>query len=241
MTKSYYKYCTACKESKSTCKECKEHFAKAEKLAPAVRSFIESIEAPEGFTKTIGRGGHSGLQVWRDGSNSTWVLLEGDDIKICLEVDDQPYDRYKGGKKIPCRNTIEDLQVRGHTCFKTDKFWSTFDRLGVEDSFYLGGYGEPCSDVAKVIAAQIERVARHHETSKKMVSIPGFGWKVHQDSLEDMKKKFKAGGSHRFTPSGFSTGHIVSARRTRYSKPMKPETAQFFGVPALYVETFDHD
>lgn len=74
-----------------------------------------------------------------------------------------------------------------------------------------------------------------------MVSIPGFGFRIHQDNLEAVKKKIQNSGPHTFTPSGFGTGHILSTRGSRYSKPMPAETAKFFGVPVLYDETFDHD
>jgi len=33
----------------------------------------------------------------------------------------------------------------------------------------------------------------------------------------------------------------ISAKPSRYSKPLPPEAAKIFDVPNLYFETFDHD
>jgi hypothetical protein len=235
--------CYKCEESGKTCSECKENAEKRERLAPVVKAFVASIEAPPGFVKTTGRGFHNGFEKY-DELNKTWVLLENAEagIKIAINVDDLPRARYQAGKKVPCRFTLEDVSCSGHTCYKSEAgHWLSFDRRGVEDSFYLGDYGTPLAEFSKVFQEQLIRIEKSKETSKKMLKIPGFGFSVHQDQLEELKKKLRSGGSHTFTPAGFGTGHIVSTRRGRYGTKLPAETAKFFGVPELYDETFDHD
>lgn len=234
--------CYKCEKAGTQCGDCKERAKKVAKLAPAVRAFVDYIQAPSGFTKTSGRGHHNGIEL-HSSECSTWVLLENVEagIRIAINVADEPSSRYEKGEKIPCRNTMEDLSCNGHTCYKTDTGWKTFDRRGVGDSFYMGDNVEPVADVSRVIQEQIERIATAKERSKKMVPIPGFGYSIHQDNLEEVKKKIQRGGSHTFTPAGFGTGHVVSTRRSRFATRMPAEIAAFFGVSALYDETFDHD
>ena len=239
--------CYKCKEANGECNDCKENAAKAAALAPTVAAFVASVQAPAGFVKSSGRGFHSGFELWPEDkdkmSGSTWILLENVDagIKIAINVSDLPSQRYSKGEKLPITNTVDDLDCNGHTVFKGAKGWLSFDRRGIEDSFYLGNYGESPTDVSRVIQEQLVRIEEAKETSKKMVAIPGFGFSVHQDQLEALKKKLASGQSHSFTPSGFGTGHRVSTKRSRYATKMPAETAKFFGVTALYDETFDHD
>lgn len=234
--------CYKCEVANGKCSDCAQRAVKVAKLAPAVKAFVDYIQAPSGFTKTSGRGHHNGIELWSS-ECSTWVLLENVEagIRIAINIADEPSSRYKKGKKIPCRNTMEDLSCNGHTCYKTDTGWKTFDRRGVGDSFYIGDNVEPVADVSRVIQEQIERIAVAKELTKQMVSIPGFGYSIHKDKLEEVKKKIQRGGSHTFTPSGFGTGHIVSTCQSRYATRMPAETAAFFGVSALYDQTFDHD
>lgn len=242
--------CYDCKEANGECNGCKEKAAKTAALAPTVAAFVASVQAPAGFVKTTGRGTHTGMELYPEDksrpwpNNSTWILLENVDagIKIAINISDLPSQRYKAGEKLPITNTIDDLDCSGHTVFKTEKGgWATFDRRGVEDSFYLGSYGDSPADVSRVIQEQLVKIEASKETSKKMVTIPGFGYSVHQDQLESLKKKLASGQSHSFTPSGFGTGHRVSTKKSRYATKMPAETAKFFGVTALYDETFDHD
>jgi len=242
--------CYKCEKAKGKCDSCRENSAKIAALAATVAAFVESVQAPAGFVKTTGRGTHTGMELYPEDksrpwpSNSTWILLENVDagIKIAINVSDIPSQRYKAGKKIPCRNTFDDLDCSGHTVFKTERGgWSTFDRRGIEDSFYLGNYSDPPADVSRVIQEQLAKIAVSKETSKKMVKIPGFGYSVHQDELEALKKKLAMGRSHSFTPAGMGTGHRLSTKPSRFATKMPFETAEFFGVVALYDETFDHD
>jgi hypothetical protein len=238
--------CYKCKEAGGECKDCKENAAKAAALKPAVAAFVDSVQAPAGFVKTSGRGFHGGMELWSEAQmpGSTYILLENVDagIKIAINISDLPSQRYKKGEKLPVTNCVVDLDCNGHTAFKTETgWWATFDRRGIEDSFYLGNYGDSPAEVSRVIQEQLVKIEASKETSKKMVKIPGFGYSVHQDQLEALKKKLASGQSHNFMPSGMGTGHRVSTKRSRYATKMPAETAKFFGVTALYDETFDHD
>lgn len=131
--------------------------------------------------------------------------------------------------------------VSGTTEFVGDQgSWRTFDRRGVEDSFYTGSLRDP----AEVVKEQLERIEKSREVGKQMISVPNFGWRVHRDALPKIKEKLRNGGSHFFTPSGFGTGYRVSVRRPshRYGvEKLSAETAAFFDVPVLWAESVDCD
>lgn len=239
------------KTTSKMCSDCRDDEQKAEKFKPVIKEFVDSIEPPPGFVKTTGAGHHSGIggaEDWDKNApwwrKSTWVLVENKEagIAIAMNISHLPEQRWKAGKKAPLKYVVGEISVNGHTCYKAaDGGWRTFDRRGVEDSFYLGGWSDEPIDVSKTLKEQLERIEKAKETSKKMVKIPGFGYSIHQDNLDAVKKKIQSGGSHTFTPAGFGTGHVLSTRRSRWGKLMPAETAKFFGVPALYDEQFDHD
>ncbi len=245
-------FCSNYTRTGTTCAKCRREEAQAERWKPAVQAFIDGIETPPGWSKTVGDGWHDGFSAersswsgqpwWRE---TRWALLtnEDDSIRIAVDVNNgpemhAPRGQTPGGRRKRARALISGS---GHTAYKDESgTWRTFDRRGVDDSFYLGAYGD--NDVNLVVQKQIERVASARERSKQMVQIPGFGFRIHQDQVEAVKKKLQSGGSHTFTPAGFGTGHRLSTKRTAsWSKPLPPETAEFFGVRQLWDEHFDHD
>jgi hypothetical protein len=245
-------YCSNYTRSGSTCATCRRDEAQAERWKPMVQSFIAGIETPPGWTKTSGDGWHNGFSAeksswpgqpwWRE---TQWVLLtnEDDSIRIAIDVNNGPEMHAPRGQTPAGRRKRAKALISGsgHTLYKNaDGQWRTFDRRGVDDSFYLGAYGD--NDVNTVVQQQIERIANAKERLKQMLSIPGFGFSIHQDSYGPVKKKLQQGGTHTFTPSGFGIGHRISTnRRTSYSKPLPQETADFFDVKQLWDEQFDHD
>lgn len=251
MTNCSTRFCSKKPKTGNMCEECREDKRRAEKFKPVIEKFIESIVAPPGFVKTTGTGYHNGIggpEDWNKESpawrKTTWVLVENKEsgIAIAININPSPENRYKAGKKVPVRYVLEEISGTGSTCYKEDDgSWRTFDRLGIDSSFYIGGYGSDKIDVVATVEQQLKRIDEAKERSKKMVPIPGFGYSLHQDVLEEVKKKIQKGGSHTFTPSGFGTGHILSAKRGRYCTQLSAETAKFFGVAAIYDQTFDHD
>jgi hypothetical protein len=249
-------HCSNHPRNGKVCSDCLKHIEQAEKFKPTVAAFIESIQAPPGFVKTTGVGTHTGIEFY--GPDTHWskdqpwwqrtlfVLLENaaDGIKIALNVSQTPemhreVKRGPRGAHLGWKRAVPTVSASGHTCYKTEKgFWVSFDARGVSDSFYVSAYS-PMTPTT--ITEQVERVTKSRERSKGMLQIPGFGYSVHKDDFEAMKKRLQDGGSQTFTPRGFGTGHRVSTRPSRYATQLSAETAQFFGVPALYDETFDHD
>jgi len=249
-------HCNNRVSSNTVCVDCRKSEQQATKFKPVIRAFIDSFPVPEGFVKETGEGWHNGTthekngawdnsgQPWWRGTDYVLIRNEATGIVIscCISREPEMHARWSKDKKPKRLPTKPVLSASGHTAFKAESgSWRSFDRRGVSDSFYLGAYGDTAGDIERVIQEQVDLVAKSRERSKHMVSIPGFGYSVHQDQLEEVRKRIQGGGTQTFTPGGFGTGHRLSTRRSRYSKQMPAETAAFFGVPALYDDTFDHD
>jgi hypothetical protein len=131
----------------------------------------------------------------------------------------------------------------GTTSFNTANGWRTFDRTGVEDSFYWKPLWEKDvrPEVKVMIDEQMERIAKSRDFAKTAVRIPQIGFTVSPDLLARLKETFKRKGYHAFHPSGFGTGYTVSGKKLRFSNRASKEMEDFFGVAPLYIETFDAD
>ncbi len=135
----------------------------------------------------------------------------------------------------------------GHTKFKVGESWRTFDRRGIEDSFYhLPLYkGHVVPPLPEIVTEQLGRIAKSREYAKTAVTVPGLpnGYTLSPDRLGAMKAQLaKANGMARFSPAGMGQGHEVYRKRPHsWAQRAKPELEKFFGVSPLYVLAFDHD
>lgn len=134
----------------------------------------------------------------------------------------------------------------GHTSFVTKHGVRTFDRRGVEDSFYLTDWdGKSFSKerIAEILAeevtlarAAIERI----DSSRAVPGLPG-GFVITQERFDKVRSDLKAGKRVDFAPAGFGTGYALSLKKNRYSRPAAAELNAFFDVGQIFIEEFDHD
>ena len=124
------------------------------------------------------------------------------------------------------------------------KFWASFDRRGVESSFYYVPLWETdkVPPVTEIVARQVERVLerrRYHESS---IAIPEIGFTISPEHLPKLKEELKKNGYRSFMPSGFGTGKTVSVKRSKYNcKRATQALEDFMGMSPLYVSSFDAD
>jgi len=204
------------------------------KITKAMRTFAAKIVAPEGFTREERDDHYSNGQQydgWHKMLGTLTVMLKSDDVVITFAIEDT----------VDWASKKKALRYNGHTNFKTEKGWRSFDRLGVEDSFYSPWNSKELPDPATVIAEQLERIVKAKAADAERVDIPGLPYRINEAGRKERSQALKTRGCTTFTPSGFGTGHTVTTKKTRYGKPLPKATADFFGVQALYVETFDHD
>jgi hypothetical protein len=131
----------------------------------------------------------------------------------------------------------------GHTEYKFGAGWRTFDRRGIEDSFYhLPLYpGHEIEPLDEIVTKQLTRVAEMIEYHKTAMPVPGLPFSVSPARLRVLKTDIANKGWVIFVPAGMGTGYRVSRKVSTYSTRATPELEAFLGVSPLYVSTFDHD
>lgn len=179
-----------------------------------LKAFISRVKPPSGFQK----------KVTTDRHGYTNISIKSDDVEIIWLISRS----YSSG----------DLSgISGTTNFKgPDGKWKTFDRRGIESSFY-GNVDNPNKDVKE----QLERIEERKKKLETMIEIPGWAWKVTPKRLDEIKEKFSKGKSVTFLPRGMGIGYTVSPKRmNQFSTPVPREMSNFFGMP-LYQESIDYD
>jgi len=153
-------------------------------------------------------------------------------------------------KVFVLKNDALEIELRfdqhgaGHTNFIADGTSMTFDRLGIEDSFYWLPWGERDDgdyDLNHIVAAQLDRIAEFLAVSDTLIPVPGLPYSVAPDKLERMKNTLAEGGSVTLSPAGMGTAHRLTTRRTRDAKYASKALRDFFVCDELFVSTIDWD
>jgi hypothetical protein len=126
---------------------------------------------------------------------------------------------------------------------KSDGAWLTFDRRGVEASFYHQPLwkGDKVKSLNAIVKEQIQRVAERLKYYETALEVPTIPFTISPSRKEDLIKQLRTRGSISFMPSGFGTGYTITTRWVRDSRPANKKLEAFFGVGSLYVSTFDAD
>jgi hypothetical protein len=123
--------------------------------------------------------------------------------------------------------------------------WSTFDRRGVEDSFYhlpLYDGDKTRYNVNKILTEQLRRVASSLIHEALAFPVPGIpGHTVSSEQLEKLQARLKKHGQISFHPSGFGTGYIITTKYVRGARTASVGTEKFFGVSPLFISTIEMD
>lgn len=146
-------------------------------------------------------------------------------------------------------NATEDitfwLDGDGTTNFATAQGRRTFDRRGIEASFYWKPlYAGDERDPLAVIPEQLARVAERRAFYENVLKIPGLpsAFVIAPDDLEKLRADLNRGRDRTFTPAGMGTGYTISTKRGRYGRPASKELVEFLAVKrTVYVESFDAD
>jgi len=187
-------------------------------------AFLAQLVTPDGFTRS------NTVDRWPNEPDYPTVVFTGHadatTIRIVIRHVD---DEYAPGD--------------GHTEFTTSKGSFSYDRHGVEDSFYVHA-----EDTAAVVDAtvrdQIAKVIAARDRHLTSVTVPFVGHVITPERKAEIQAKLQSGGVHNFMPSGFGTGYRVSIKRAsagRWGKAAPQAMADFFAVPALYYEEMDCD
>lgn len=197
------------------------------------KTFLEALATPDWFAKTI--------TEHKSDSGKMIITAVFAMIKNEIEITIYMYpDEIARAQKEKSRffGSLGD----GHTSFDTSKGRMTFDRHGVEDSFYVEA-DDTVETVNAKIVEQIQKVTLSRERLARSLTMPDYGYNLTPERLEKERDTLRRGGVARFAPSGFGTGHLISTKpRGRYNCVRASQALiDFFGVGVLFVETFDHD
>lgn len=155
------------------------------------------------------------------------------------------------GEKVPYKILIDhgdkpdnskfSVGADGHTTFQKpgSKGMSSFDRTGIEDSFYL----DKKESATEKVRGEIERIKSSVRVSKTMVDVPDTGYRVTPTRLEEMKSILRGKmGYVDLHPYGMGTGTRISARKlTPHDKPGSEKLAKALGQKRVYISTFEYD
>lgn len=134
-----------------------------------------------------------------------------------------------------------DKYFEGDTEFKFDGKEHSYEQRGIGPAF--------SGDLDKVnpmemVKEQLDRVHAAIDRLNRSTPIPGIGGMITPERKEQVSALLKAGKTWLVGPAGgMGTGHSYTVKQPRggYAKKAPAETAKFFGVPSLYVDTYDHD
>lgn len=200
---------------------------------PRPSTIMRGIKTPEGFER------EERTETWQWGAGSkpvTYPVLRLFSPDVEIEV------HFSGG-----RDSYE--LASGHVTFDTAMGRRTFDRTGVEDSFYVNNPAkvtwvnevDPIAEANEEIRRVIEeRIPEARERLARSEAVPTIPFTVTPEVKQRITEELLAGRRHSFVPSGFGTGYTLTAHREPYSKP-NAELALFFGVAEVWVSEFDAD
>lgn len=176
------------------------------------------LPVPEGFKTTwrVNEFNHD-----RNASPDEFVIYKEDDIEFVFRA---------GGS--------------GTTKFRVKDGWRTFDRRGVEDSFYWKPWNKHSKiDFDDLLKRQFERIEQSRKYHETAIKVPDIGFTIAPESLKALKSQLLNKGYITFTPSGFGTGYNIVRRSNRRFGVRRGSTEleKFFGVSPLFIESMDCD
>lgn len=177
---------------------------------------VKKIPTPEGFETE-----------WRDN-----YQFQGDRVFVIKRADDVEFIFRPGGF--------------GTTSFKVGDGWRTFDRRGVEDSFYWKPFSFEKGkkiDFKALFAEHLERIEKRRDYHKTAITVPDIKFTVSPERLVTLKTELNKRGYISFHPSGFGTGYNILKRSTRRYGVRRgsADLEKFFGISPLFIESLDCD
>jgi len=141
------------------------------------------------------------------------------------------------------------MDVVGTTNFVSDGKGFTFDRVGIDNSFYLGEneWDKKFEEANEVLTGEIEKAEKAIIRKMDAVDVPGMpGINISLKQKEEAIERLKKGEVQTFTPSGMGVGYRICKYKTKmysgsWARKATKVMCSFFEVPSLWVETLDCD
>jgi len=137
--------------------------------------------------------------------------------------------------------TFSGKYVHCETRYKAAGSEFSFDRLGVEASFYF----ESLDILRKQFQEQVERArkAQQRLASSTKCNLGPVTLFMTQEAIDNMIATLKAGKVHSYHPSGFGTGYQFSIRNisNRYDRAKASKELELLVGHKVYITAFDAD
>ena len=151
---------------------------------------------------------------------------------------------YTGGapENITIRFNLHPYQyLTGDVEFEYEGQHYSFDKRGFSAAININL--DEDRDPMGMIKEQLDRVHKSIETKARSIPVPGIGGMMTPERREEISKLLKSGHPWMRDPAGggMGQGQSYSIKPSKYSRKVSDLAAKFFGVPALYVESYDHD
>lgn len=203
-------------------------------VVPSVARMLRDIVTPKGFKREV----TTEINRWNSKPYKVLVLASP---SIKIEI------YFTGNRK-------DFFLADGHVSFKADGGWRSYDRYGVEDSFYIENplqwVGSRWEDGTDVIARANETIKNFIEVKipeslaliARSESVPGIPFSVTPERKAAITKALKSKQSNTFMPSGFGIGYTLWTRKIdSFCERGSKEMEKFFGVSPIYISKFDAD
>lgn len=134
----------------------------------------------------------------------------------------------------------------GTTRFTTTKGTRTFDRHGVNSSFYWTDEWDN-KDGTKMVAeltTHLARIEARRVFIATSITVPQIGYSISEQMRAEHQATLKSGRSITFTPSGFGQSQTLYTGRQqfRYDTPATQELKDFFAITgSAWIQKNDHD
>jgi len=182
--------------------------------------YIDAVEAPEGFTKTV-EDVRFGTYVSVD------LVFKSDTVEVKFHLGEKDKEEWN------------DYAHDGSTNYKSHGNWFTFDRRGHDSSFWDDMYVDPQGILDEQILRAWETIEERAKTTYH--EVPGTTFTISKERRESISKNLKAGKTDQLIPAAMGTGLALSVRKVdRWSEP-NLKLAKFFEVPMLWVDRLDCD
>ena len=209
------------------------------------KAFQKAIIVPDGFSMTV-------EDLYDDYTKSRYVdvILKnetvGTTIRFNLTMDKLQKWDIRGDRGI----TIKELKPylgksvivwNGHVNYTHNGGHYSYDRRGVEDSFYNGNRFD--ANPNDQITEQLARIEASRGRIDNSVEIPVLGRLISNERLAEVRKDFQSKKSEGFgsQPSGFGTAYYITKNQTRWSKRADERLEKFFGYSPLYIQESEMD
>ena len=210
-------------------------------LFRSFKAFQKALVIPEGFSVTVTDVKYDEYINRKFVDVTLKNEIVGTTVRFDLsmeKIDKWAVRRNKSLKPLLGKSVVV---WNGHTNYTHNGGHYSYDRCGVEDSFYNGHDFD--LDPNAQILEQLARIDESRVRIDNSVTIPVIGRLISKDRLAEVRKDFKSKKSQGFSshPSGFGMAYYITKKQTRWARRADAKIEKFFEYSPLYIQDIEMD